>query len=230
MNGINLSKDTANYFLELAGRHWKSHRDNLITHVKKVLKENPAIIFNKMTKLGRQFYLRGREVMREYYRLNAFIRFEMHPEYLLVSEIRPEHDILDFIFNYFRRRYPDFLILLFDEKTGNISTRRAEIEFPMFKFKRNYWYFMRHLFSLDEIRQIIRAQLPDTIKINVFTTRVWERYYDSQYIQDRKNIQLARKLIPKKMIKKAAGGLAYEAKRFDEEEKNRQKNSLLDFL
>ncbi|NVM55054.1 MAG: DUF4130 domain-containing protein [Candidatus Helarchaeota archaeon] len=230
INGTNLTKKTTGYFIELASRHRKSQRDDLIPRVKKILKENPAVIHNKMTKLAKQFYLRGREVMGEYHRLNAFVRFEVYPEYLLVSEVRPDHDVIDLIFNYFRRRYPDFIILFYDVDYGNLSTRRCEIQFPNFKYKRNYWYFPRNSIPLLEIRKNIRMQLPDTLPVEDFTTQIWERYYDSQYIKDRKNIKLARKALPKKMIKKAGGGLSYEAKRLDEEEKERQKNSLLDFL
>jgi len=230
INGINLTKNTTAHFLDLAGRHRKSQRDGLIPRVKQVLRENPAIIYNKMTKLARQFYLRGREVMGEYHRLNAFVRFEVYPEYLLTSEIRPEHDIVDLMFNYFRRRYPDFLILFFDQKTGYLSTRRPKIRFPSFKYVRNYWYSPRKSYTLDEVRESIRTQLPETLNVEDFTSETWERYYDSQYIKERKNIRLARKALPQKMIKKAGGGLAYEARRLEEEEKNKQKNSLLDFL
>lgn len=230
MNGINLTKNTTARFLDLAGRHRKSHRDGLISRVKQVLKENPAIIYNKMTKLARQFYLRGREVMGEYHRLNAFVRFKVYPEYLLTSEIRPEHNIVDLMFNYFRRRYPDFIILFFDQKNGYLSTRRPEIQFPCFKYVRNYWHFTRNSCTLNEVRERIRTQLPETLNIEDFSSETWERYYDSQYIKERKNIRLARKALPQKMIKKAGGGLAYEARRLEEEEKNKQKNSLLDFL
>jgi hypothetical protein len=92
---MSLTKDTTSHFLELASRHKKSLRDDLIPKVKKVLNENPVIIYNKLNKMARQFYLRGREVLGELHRLNAFIRFKVYPEYLLVSEIRPEHDIID---------------------------------------------------------------------------------------------------------------------------------------
>ena len=230
LNGINLTKNTMGYFLELAERHRKSQRDDLIPRVKRVLNENPAIIYNKASKLARQFYLRGREVMGEYHRLNAFVRFEVYPECLLVSDVRPEHDIIDLMFNYFRRRYPDFIILLYERKNGNLSTRRPEIQFSTLKHKRNYWFFPRASYTLVEIRELIRAQLSETIDVEDFTSEVWERYYDSQYIKERKNIKLARKWLPKKMITKATGGLSYEAQRLDEEEKNHQKNSLLDFL
>ena len=229
-NGASLSKNTTAYYVSMAERHKKSERDNLVGQVKRALKENPAIILNKMTKLARQFYLRGREVMGEYHRLNAFIRFEVYPEYLLVAEVRPEHDVIDLIFNYFRKRYPDYIIILFEQNYGNISTRRPDVCFPEFKFKRNYWYFPRKSHTLADIRQRIRAQLPETIDVEKFTREVWERYYDSQYIKNRKNIKLARKFLPKKMIKKAAGGLAYEAQRLEEEEKDRQKSTLLDFV
>ena len=229
ISGANLTKNTAGYYLELASRHRKSQRDDLIPKVKKVLKTNPAIIYNKMSNLAKQFYLRGREVMGEYHRLNAFVRFKAYPEYLLVSEVRPEHDILDFMFNYFRRRYPDFIILLWDQHNGNLSTRR-KLNFPDFNYKRNYWYYPRTNFTLQIIRNLIRKQISDLFNVDNFTMELWEHYYDSQYIESRKNIRLARKAIPKKMIEKAGGGMSYEAKRFDEEEHNRQKTTLFDFL
>ncbi|MFX1293510.1 MAG: DUF4130 domain-containing protein [Promethearchaeota archaeon] len=228
-NGINLTQKTTQYYLAMAERHKKSQRDNLIRQVKRVLKENPAIIQNKMTKLARQFYLRGREVMGELHRLNAFIRFDLYPEYFLVSEVHPEHNIIDLIFYHFCRRFPDFIILIYDQSFGYLSTRRPKIQFPKFKQYKNYWWFPRKLYTLSKIREFIRAQLPKSLKVDLFTSIYWERYYDSQYIKERKNIKLARKSLPQKMIKKAAGGLAYEAQRLDEEETNRQKNTLLDF-
>ncbi len=228
-NGINLTKNSTAYFLEMAARHKKSQRDNLIGQVKQVLEKNPAIIQNKMTKLAREFYLRGREVMGEYHRLNAFIRFELYPEYLLVGEIRHEHDIIDLMFYHFRRRFPEFIILILDQINGYIATKRAKIQFPTFEYKKNFWFFTRKADSLTIVREFIRSQLPKTLQVDLFTSAYWEKYYDSQYIKERKNIRLARKFIPKKMIRKSAGSLAYEAKRLEEEEKKQQKTTLLDF-
>lgn len=230
INGFNLSKDTTVHYLQLAARHSKSSRDDLILRVKKVLQVNPAIIYNKTTKLARQFYLRVKEVMGEYHRLNAFIRFEAYPEYLLVSEVRAEHDVLDLMFNYFRRRYPDYIIVLNTGEDCNLSTRRSDIQFPQLKVRRNYWYFAREQYSLDEIRAMIRVQLPEILALDDFSPHLWECYYDSQYIKARKNLRLARKAIPKKMIEKSAGGLSHEARRFDEAEKTLQTTTLLQYL
>lgn len=226
----NLEKNSLNYFLEMAQRHRKSKRDNLIARVTRVLKENPAIIQNKMTKLAQQFYSRGREVIGEVHRLIAFIRFELYPEYLLVSEVYPEHDVIDLMFNFFCKRYPTFIILFFTKKQGYIATNRSDIDFPAFKFKQNYWVFKRNSNSLDNIRQLLRLQLSAILTPEKFSSKTWECYYDSQYIKSRKNIRLARKVLPEKMIRKVAGGLAYEAQRLDEEEKKQQKCTLLEFF
>lgn len=214
----------------MAKRHKKSQRDDLIYRVEKVIGRDPAIIENKMTKIAREFYQRGKEVMNELYRLNAFIRFEVYPEYLLVTEIRPEHNIIDLMFHHFWRRYPDFLILFYDKKNGYLSTKRFDIQFSSLKYENNYWIFGRDQFNLSDIRNFIAPQLPEMFNVDNFPANTWERYYDSQYIKDRKNIKLARKALPKKMIRKAVTGLAYEAKRLEEEEKNKQKNSLSKFF
>lgn len=214
----------------MAQRHRKSQRDDLVSRVKTVLERDPAIIQNKVTKVAREFYRRGKEVMNELYRLNAFIRFEVYPEYLLVSEICPEHDIIDLMFPHFWRRYPDFIILLYDKKYGYCSTKRVGIQFESWKSERNYWVFKRDQYTLAEIRINIAPQLHDLFDVEAFSTTTWEKYYDSQYIKDRKNIKLARKALPKKMIKESVSGLVYEAKRLEEEEKERQKNSLLKYF
>ncbi|MHA1278316.1 MAG: DUF4130 domain-containing protein [Candidatus Helarchaeota archaeon] len=229
-NGANLTKYSAEYYLTMAQRHKKSQKDNLIKQVKQMLKNNPAVILNKMTKLARQFYLRGREVMMELHRLNAFVRFDIYPEYLLVSDVYPEHDIIDLMFNYFCRRYPDFVITFYDHQRGYLSTRRPNICFPKLKTKRNYWYFPKNAYQVGRIRDLLRPQLNDFLNVDHFTREIWECYYDSQYIQERKNVSLVRKALPAKMIKKSAGGLAYEGQRIAEEEKNRQKNTLLDYI
>jgi len=230
MNGINLGNDSLDYFLDMAKRHKKSQRDDLIYRVNWVIEHDPAIIQNKMTKMAREFYQRGKEVMNELYRLNAFIRFEVYPEYLLVTEIYPEHNIIDLIFYHFWRRYPDFLILLYDKQFGYLSTKRSDIQFPSLKYEKNYWVFRREQFDLCDIRNLIAPQLPEIFNVDDFTPVTWERYYDSQYIKDRKNIKLARKALPKKMIRKAVMGLSYEAKRLNEEEKSKQKETLLKFV
>jgi probable DNA metabolism protein len=231
MNGTNtLTNNSTEYYLAMAERHKRSRRDNLVKQVRKVFKENPTIIRNKMSRLARQFYHRGREVMLEVHRLNAFIRFDVYPEYLLVSEVRPEHDVIDLMFNYFRRRYPDFILALYDQRQGYVSTRRPDICFPNLTQERNYWFFPRKVLGVSELRERLRPQLQELLDAENFTGEVWERYYDSQYIKERKNIKLARKALPAKMIKKAAGGLAYEARRLDEEEKDRQKSTLLDYI
>jgi len=228
--GINLNADSQEYFLEMAQRHRKSQRDDLVCRVKTVIERDPAIIQNKVTKVAREFYRRGKEVMNELYRLNAFIRFEVYSEYLLVSEIRPEHNIIDLMFHHFWRRYPDFIILFYDNQYGYCSTKRPDIQFSSLKYEKNYWIFKRDQYTLAEIRTCIAPQLHELFNVDSFTPTTWERYYDSQYIKDRKNTKMARKALPTKMIKKAVSGLAYEAKRLEEEEKDRQKNSLLKYL
>ena len=136
--GINLNADSQEYFLEMAQRHRKSQRDDLVCRVKTVIERDPAIIQNKVTKVAREFYRRGKEVMNELYRLNAFIRFEVYSEYLLVSEIRPEHNIIDLMFHHFWRRYPDFIILFYDNQYGYCSTKRPDIQFSSLKSEKNY--------------------------------------------------------------------------------------------
>lgn len=112
------------------------------------------------------------DVNHEVYRMMGFIRFKPAGEKCLVAEPLLYHDTIDLILKEFQGRYPNHrVVILTGQRTRAIEGGRLfDVDYEVYK-------------------KFLKADIYDS---------VWEEYYKSQYIEPRKNIQLAASKIPKK--------------------------------
>jgi probable DNA metabolism protein len=112
------------------------------------------------------------DVNHEVYRMMGFIRFKPAGEKCLVAKPLLYHDTVDLILKEFQGRYPNHRVVIL---AGQRS--RAIEDGLLFDV------------DIDAYEKYLKEDIYDS---------VWEEYYKSQYIEPKKNIQLAAAKIPKK--------------------------------
>lgn len=126
---------------------------------------------------SREFYLKARGVAGEAHRAKAFLRFEVCGD-VLVAKADFENNINEMVLEHFMRRFPKKKVVLitregaFVGKGGTMAIETAE-------------KYLSLASSAKQDRDI-----------------EWETFYDSQYIETRRNRKLAMKNVPKKLWKK----------------------------
>ncbi len=112
------------------------------------------------------------DVNHEVYRMMGFIRFKPAGENCLVAKPLLYHDTVDLILKEFHGRYPNHRVVILTDKASRAieNGRIFDVVFEAY----------------------------DKYLIKDIYDSVWEEYYKSQYIEPRKNIQLAAAKIPKK--------------------------------
>jgi len=111
------------------------------------------------------------DVNHEVYRMLGFIRFKPAGENCLAAKPLLYHDTVDLILREFQSRYPNHrIVLITNERSRAIEN--------------------------NKIFDVNKADYENFIREDIYAS-VWEEYYKSQYIEPRKNMQLAASKIPK---------------------------------
>ncbi|MCK5283240.1 MAG: DUF4130 domain-containing protein [Nanoarchaeota archaeon] len=186
----------------LAPRHKKFDRKI----VKKLRQQSKASINSISTTESRKIYGWNSQVAGCYQRSRAFIRLKISKHSIVYGKVQPEHYVEDLIANWFLSRFPMFTIMI-ESSRGTFVISKDE-KLAIYKDK------------IDELLPKFEKLLPenDLLKgLEDFNDdEYWEKYYDSQFIKERKNKRYFLKNIPKKFHDWQ--GLKLEKNRF---EKNR---------
>jgi len=147
----------------------------VITAIGQALSHGPDYVLSRVSNEARQMFNRSRRVCMEIGRAYGFVRLfpvTHGTACYMVGKVGFENDICDIVLRYFTRRYR---------------------ENPVFLIEKNRAYYLqdRRVMSCDT------GRLPFPLPENDFS-ELWEAYYDSQYIEGRKNLALAKKHLPKK--------------------------------
>ena len=213
---------TASEYVEAALKH-KDVDNKFIKESLCLLRTNSYEITTGCSDLGKLIKKRGNAVIRESYKLSAYVRLKPFAEMILLGNCFPEHNTGDMIAKYVSHRFQKFLILIFTNKDYHIATERAEItNLPDFSGK-----------STDDIIKNVRAFVSechterlsdDYLAMN--TDDLWEVFYETQYLSQRKNLKLYHKDIPKYMFEKA--NMKIEKDFYDKTNNKHRKNKTLD--
>lgn len=133
----------------------------------------PDYVLNNISVNAGKLSSLARAVYHEVHRMLGFIRFSLYEEKTLVAEPKLFHDTADLILKGFRPRYPNYRIVLVLPDCA-LCLEGAAI------FTLNPEPFRNFLSRGDAYHSI------------------WKSYYLSQYIESRRNPELAQKVIPKK--------------------------------
>jgi probable DNA metabolism protein len=165
--------------------------------LRRCLTEGAGVVMSQVTPEGREIYNRSRKVRCEYHKACGFLRLNAIGNFL-VTEAEFEHDVEDLVVQFWNKRYSERVVLFFKskEKTlaymgykGTISLIEGE-EVNLLRKK---------------LAKETEEHIPNSIgsdKSNEEIERIYETFYDAQYIPSRKNKKLARRFVPKKFSKR----------------------------
>ncbi len=156
--------------------------------VEKVLQQDEGLVAAKATCEARKLYNLSREVLGDAHRLRSFLRLKVSKHGILYAGIKTDHDIEDIIVAHFVRRFPGFVIVIESQKGSFIGSRQLkEVLFVAT--------------NLDDILKKLEETLPvveSLEEFEVFDERMWETFYKSQNMKERKNMRLFLRNIPKR--------------------------------
>ncbi len=170
-----------------ASRYNAPDRYRLISKVLlQALEYGPDYVLGRVSKDARNMFNRSRRVCMEAHRANGFIRLtpvENPKGSFMVGKAEFRHDICDLVLRYFSRRHQGWKIYLI---SGNTNTEQAALT------GQTACYLEKNV-----VKTVPVSDLPFELPGDDFE-RLWETYYESQYIEGRKNLALARKHLPQK--------------------------------
>jgi len=158
--------------IQLNLRYQPTDHALILKAITEALEFGPQYCLQGVSSAARKFAKRARSVQHEVHRMLGFVRFVPQGEHTLVTKPKLQHQTSDLILRSFQPRYPEHkLVLILDDYAISIfhHTLKKEASGPYL------------------------ACLEDNT-----TKELWNRYYQSQYIETRSNITLAQQRIPLK--------------------------------
>ncbi|WP_418792134.1 DUF4130 domain-containing protein [Phosphitispora sp. TUW77] len=175
-----------------ASRYDAPDKYSLILKVlSQALEHGPDYVLSKVSKDARKMFNRSRRVCMEAHRANGFIRLtpvENANNRFMVGKADFKHDIADLVLHYFSSRHRGWKIYLI---TGN-NLQAGNTCRPTAFIEQTAYYL-----ESGAVKTTSLANLPFDFPEDEFD-KLWKCYYESQYIEGRKNLALARKHLPQK--------------------------------
>jgi len=154
----------------------------------------PQIVMSQVTSESREVYKRSRQVGCEYHKACGFLRLNVLGNFM-VTEAEFEHDVEDLVVRFWSKRYPEKTVVLFSPSKkkpfaykgnkGKVSLLEGE-EMAMLRSRIN-----------EETKEILACSIVHKDS-NEEIEKIFEAFYDVQYIPARRNKRLARRCVPKK--------------------------------
>lgn len=135
------------------------------------------ILYNKQSRVGKKYYTYMREVTKSYHALCMFGRTEVF-ENILITEINPPHSISDLFCRWLGRRNPDSPVAVIQNDTAYIANGEYL----------GYKHF--DVLPASEIEHLRSSKRDEELE------NLWDMYYCTQMIENRRNPKLAKKMQP----------------------------------
>lgn len=122
----------------------------------------------------------NKSVNNEIHRFRGFIRFKYIDDLFLYASIEPDNDILEFLGDYFKDRFSNEYWII------NDITRKKAIIYNKTQY------------------EIMDFNLEDSNKLSSYEDeyqKLWKAYFKSTTIEERKNLQLQARMMPKRYWK-----------------------------
>ncbi|MGB3467992.1 MAG: TIGR03915 family putative DNA repair protein [Cyclobacteriaceae bacterium] len=130
----------------------------------------------------------SKKVNKEVHRMHAFVRFQKTADDMYVATITPDYDVIPLIGNHFEQRYKDQEWLIYDIKRGYGLH---------YDFKKVSVIQLNNI-ALDKNKKLSKSILDE--KEDTFQ-RLWQQYFESTNIPERKNLRLHLQHVPKRYWK-----------------------------
>ena len=189
---------SAKEYVHAANLH-KDSSGEFMRRTQGMLEKTPHEITTGCSEFGSLVKKRARAVLREIHLLSAYTRLKPFPELLLVGQCKTDHNTGLSIAKTLSRRFKGFIILIFTQERYFLTTLRKDLpKFP--DFKGEYEEVIR------KVRNFIGRFCNLRISSNLLLENgefLWEKYYETQFLEQRLNTRLFRKFIPKHAMEKA---------------------------
>ncbi len=130
-----------------------------------------------------------KEVGREIHKMKGFVRFKHVGKKLKYGYMKPENHIGFMVSEWFADRFPGIVIVLGNEKESWVSIRTEKgVESEKSGDLKS---------TVEELAEMLGAETEKDFQ------DLWENYYESQYADERKNLELFEKNMPRKYRKRA---------------------------
>ena len=213
---------SAREYLQAACLH-KETTEDFTLKAKKLYQFSPHEITTGCTTFGMLIKKRANAVLKEIHRLSAYIRLKPYPEMLLVGKCQPEHRTGQSIAISLAKRFGNFIILVITPIGNYTATKRKDIfNIPEFKYQ-------NERVLIQCIRDFAKTNLNERIPEKFLLEDgdfLWEKYYETQFLEQRLNPRLFHKFIPKKVMKKAH--MDIEMRFYDEISERSEETKTLD--
>ncbi|NYT03811.1 MAG: DUF4130 domain-containing protein [Candidatus Methanofastidiosa archaeon] len=134
------------------------------------------------------------EVRSEIHRMRGFVRLNSINDKILFGYMNPEHKIGRLIADIFAKRFQKNMIILGNDYTVWVSYY-SEKSFRRYENSK----------SLKETLEDIKILVGSNEELDI--SKIWQVYYDSQYIKERENHKLFYKNMPKKYLKSTGNNI-----------------------
>ncbi|MDK2892635.1 DUF4130 domain-containing protein [Methanohalophilus sp.] len=138
---------------------------------------NIDALYNKRSREGKRYYTYMREVTKSYHSLCMFARTEVFDN-LIISEINPPHSISDLFCKWLGRRNPDLPVAVIQNDIAYIANGEYL----------GYKHF--DVLPASEIESLRSSKRDEKLE------NLWDMYYCTQMIDNRRNPGLAKKMQP----------------------------------
>jgi len=165
--------------INLIFRHANDDRDFLIEKaIQESLDYKLQFVLAKASENSRKFFKYYHSVAADIHANKGFCRLQPFKPQFLVGKIHTEHNTGDIILNFFTYRFPRHKIALIDKKK-NLA----------------FVYNLKSVFVTSP--ENLGKELEQIDSRDIYT-QYWQTYYETQYIPEKKNLELALKNFPQK--------------------------------
>lgn len=130
-----------------------------------------------------------RKVLREAHRMLMFVRFQNTSQEIYFSPIDPNYDVIPLIGKHFKKRFTDQQWIIYDTR------RNYGIYYDLKEVKEVKFESIEADKSTGKLNASILEEYEGTYQ------QLWQTYYDSINIPERKNLKLRMQLMPKRLWK-----------------------------
>lgn len=135
----------------------------------------------------------GNPLFSESHRLNAFTRFEFFPEMLLFSSIQSARPFIERALDFFCHRFPPMVIAFYNETDQKLYAQSKRSDFA---FSTQYPFSDAEK-AMEWIRKIVQQKVPQRMDLTLeWTPQYFETFFESQFIEKRKNPRLQNQMMP----------------------------------
>ena len=167
------------------------HKDFDIKVMEKLKHLSLAEIENLASPEARTIYNWNRQVAGCYQRSRAFSRLEINKHSMIHCFIEPEHYVEDLVAKWFLSRFPIFTVIVGSQRGTFVISKRKQLEV--------------YDKSIEDLIPKFEKKLPKNEILtelgNFNEDVVWEQYYNSQMIKERKNKRYFLHNMPKKFLR-----------------------------